>query len=196
MELDQHSTFLDQPFTYTFTQGAGGSMTTNNPTSSTDGIGSTIATPGGSVKESVLGGGGGGGHPFPNSTYVYGRPGASGGGAGGGPWPTDGPQIHPQWPERGWQPPVPGGSGVPGQGNSGGRAGTGYVGGLSSPRFWIGGGGGGAGGSGGKGNLSNFLLWSSVAFIQPTTTVSCLERVWWTWWRLVNQFLRLKVLIY
>ena len=141
---------LPGPATYTFTQGAGGSMTTNNPTSSTDGTGSTIATPGGSVKESVLGGGGGGGHPFPNSTYVYGRPGASGGGAGGGPWPTDGPQIHPQWPERGWQPPVPGGSGVPGQGNSGGRAGTGYVGGLSSPRFWIGGGGGGAGGSGGN----------------------------------------------
>ena len=75
---------LPGPATYTFTQGAGGSMTTNNPTSSTDGTGSTIATPGGSVKESVLGGGGGGGHPFPNSTYVYGRPGASGGGAGGG----------------------------------------------------------------------------------------------------------------
>ena len=141
---------LPGPANYIFTQGAGGSMNNNNPSPSTDGTGSTISTPGGSVKESVLGGGGGGGYPFPNSTYVYGRPGASGGGAGGGPWPTDGPQIHPQWPERGWQPPVPGGSGTPGQGNSGGRAGTGHVPGLSSPRFFIGGGGGGAGGSGGN----------------------------------------------
>lgn len=141
---------LPGPATYIFTQGGGGSMTTNNPTPSTDGTGSTLATPGGSVKESVLGGGGGGGYPFPSPTYVNGRPGASGGGSGGGDHPQDGPQIHPQWPGRGFPSPpsVAGGSGTSGQGNSGGKGATGYCPNLSSPRWFSGGGGGGAGGSG------------------------------------------------
>ena len=142
---------LPGPATYTFTQGAGGSMpSTEQPGPSQDGSPSQITSPGGSVKESVNGGGGGGGYPFNNSPYVSGRPGASGGGAGGGPWPTDGPQIHPQWPQRGWQTPAPSGSGLSGQGNSGGRAATGYCPNLSSPRWWSGGGGGGAGGGGGN----------------------------------------------
>ena len=142
---------LPGPANYIFTQGAGGTHPpSTNPGPTQDGSGSTITTPGGSVKESVLGGGGGGGYPHNSSTFVYGRPGASGGGAGGGPWPTDGPQIHPQWPERGWQPQVPAGSGTSGQGNSGGRAGTGYCPNLSSPRWYSGGGGGGAGGNGGN----------------------------------------------
>ena len=143
---------LPGPATYTFTQGGGGSMNSNNPSPSTDGTGSTIATPGGSVKESVLGGGGGGGHPFPSPTYVNGRPGASGGGSGGGPHPQDGPQIHPQWPTRGYPAPpsVSGGAGTSGQGSNGGRGATGYVPNLSSPRWWSGGGGGGAGGTGGS----------------------------------------------
>ena len=144
---------LPGPATYIFTHGAGGTHPpSNNPGSPTDGSGSQIATPGGSVKESVLGGGGGGGYPFPNPTYVVGRPGASGGGSGGGPHPQDGPQVHPQWPTRGTQSPpqMYGGSGTSGQGNSGGKGATGTIPSLSSPRWWVAGGGGGAGGSGGN----------------------------------------------
>ena len=168
---------LPGPATYIFTQGAGGSMTSNSPGPSTDGTGSTIATPGGSVKESVLGGGGGGGYPFPSPTYHNGRPGASGGGSGGGPHPQDGPQIHPQWPTRGYQAPpsVAGGAGTSGQGSNGGRSANGYCPNHGSPRWFSGGGGGGAGGTGGS---ANYPSWD-----QPTYWPNYHQPQYWPNWK-------------
>ena len=138
------------PNPYTVTIGGGGSggpYSGYNPEPTGKGTPSVLSGPTGTVITAQGGGVGGTGYPS-DSSWGPGKPGGSGGGGGlGSPtYPT-----QPSYPNRGnlaW----PGGNGVPGQGNSGGRSSFAYT--PTYGHWYNGAGGGGAGGQGGNGTYS------------------------------------------
>lgn len=148
--------------TYTVTIGAGAApcpYSQHSKQPSYYGTPSTITGSPGTL-HSVNGGGSGGSYPQ-TPTYAYGNPGGSGGG-GCGPgyssWPT-----HPSYPTNGYQS-FSGGSGMPGQGYSGGYGTASYV--PIYGHYFTAGGGGGAGGNGGNSARSPWPgpIWPSYPY--------------------------------